>query len=141
MKSTISILVILISVLSCNNAKDKKVLSKKEKQELRAKDKLSDYSEKIVLLSALKKIPYDSLYLILTDYYAITSDYTNTSDSSKLYSKKAINDISGKYHITKRRVASLIFSFKYEMLTNEEIADEELEKREDEQQEPPEDPY
>ncbi len=141
MKSTISILIILISILSCNNSKPKKVLSEKEKQEQRAKDELSDYSEKIVLLSAIKKIPYDSLNLVLTEYYSITSDYTNSSDSSKFYSEKAINDISAKYHISKRRVASLIFSFKYEMLTKEEITDEELEKREDEQQEPPEDPY
>lgn len=136
MKSTISILIILISVLGCNNSEPKKIISEKENQDQRAKDELSNYSEKIVLLSAFKKIPYDSLNLILIDYYSITSDYTNSSDSSKFYSEKAIIDISEKYHITKRRVASLIFSFKYEMLTKEEIVDEELEKRENEQQEP-----
>jgi len=141
MKYTIPFLIIIISVLSCHNSKPKKVLSKKEKQEQRAKDELSYYSEKIVLLSAIKKIPYDSLNLILTEYYTTTSDYTNSSDSSKFSTEKALNDISGKYHISKKRAASLIFSFKYEMLTKEEIADEELEKREDELQEPPEDPY
>lgn len=141
MKFSISISIILIIVLGCNNSKPKKVLSEKEKQEQRAKDELSDYSEKIVLLSAIKKIPYDSLNFILTDYYSTTSDYTSSSDSSKFYSEKALNEISIKYHISKRRAASLIFSFKYEMLTKEEIADKELEKREDEQQEPPEDPY
>ncbi len=141
MKFSISISIILIIVLGCNNSKPKKVLSEKEKQEQRAKDELSDYSEKIVLLSAIKKIPYDSLNFILTDYYSTTSDHTSSSDSSKFYSEKALNEISIKYHISKRRAASLIFSFKYEMLTKEEIADKELEKREDEQQEPPEDPY
>jgi hypothetical protein len=141
MKSTIPILIILISVLSCNNSKPKKKLTEKEKQEQRAKDELSDYSEKIVLLSAIKKIAYDSLSLILIDYYSITSEYTNSSDSSKFYSEKAINDISGKYHISKSKAASLIFSFKYELLTKEEIADEEIEKREVEQQELLEDSY
>ena len=141
MKFTIPILIILISVLSCNNSKPEKILSEKEKQEQRAKDELSYYSDKIVLLAVIKKIPYDSLNLILTDYYSTTSDYTNLSDSSKFYSEKALNEISIKYHISKRRAASLIFSFKYEMLTQEEIADKELEKREDEQQEPPEYPY
>ena len=142
MKFIVPILIIVSGVFSCKDSKPKKVLNAKEKQEERAKDELSDYSEKIVLLSTIKKIPYDSLSLILTDYYSITSDYINTSDSSKFYSEKAINEISSKYHISKRRVASLIFSFKYEMLTKEEIADEELEKRMQEEEEPPqEDPY
>lgn len=141
MKFYIQILISLIIIFSCNNSKPQKKLSEKEKQKERAKVELSNYSEKIVLLSAIKKIPYDSLSLILTDYYSITSDYTNSSDSSKFYSEKAINEITGKYHISKNKVASLIFCFKYEMLTKEEIADEEFEKRMDEQQEPPEDPH
>ena len=90
MKFTIPILIILISVLSCNNSKPEKILSEKEKQEQRAKDELSYYSDKIVLLAVIKKIPYDSLNLILTDYYSTTSDYTNLSDSSKFYSEKSI---------------------------------------------------
>ena len=141
MKSIIFILIILTSVLSCNNSKPKKALSEKEKQEQRAKDELSVYTEKIVLLSAIKKIPYDSLKFILTDYYSTTSDYTNSSDSSKFYIEKALNEISIKYHISKRRAASLIFSFKYEMLTKEEIAEEELEKSEEVLQELTDDPY
>lgn len=140
MKSTAQILIILISILSCTNSKPKIVLSEREKLEEGVKEELSTYSEQIALLSAIKNIPYDSLSRILTDYYFATFDYRNSTDSLKFYTEKAINDISDKYHISKRRAASLIFSFKYEMLTNEEIADKELEKREDEQQEPPEDP-
>ena len=138
MKSPISILIILICVLSCCNSKPKKELSKKEKQEKRVKENLSEYSEKIVLLSVIKKIPYDSLKFILTEYYTITAGYTNSSDSLKYYSEKAISHISEKYHILKRRAASLIFSFKYEMLTKEEIVDEEINRRDDEQEDPPE---
>lgn len=140
MKFRVIILALLVSILSCNDSHPKIALSEKEEQQQRVKDELADYSEKIVLLSAIRQISYDSLSLILIDYYSITYDYTNSSDSSKFYSEKAINDISEKYHISKRKTASLIFSFKYEMLSKQEIVDEELEKLEEEQQEPAEDP-
>lgn len=140
MKYLLPILIILTTTLSCNNTESKKDLTEKDKQES-LKEELSNSSEKIVLLSTIKQIPYDSLTLILTDYYSITSEYNDSSDSSKFYSEKAIKDISEKYHISKKRTASIIFSFKYEMLTKEETADQENEKREEEQQETPEDPY
>jgi hypothetical protein len=139
MKFTVSFLILISSISGCNNSKPKKVLSEKEKQVQWVKEELSDFSEKIVLLSTIKRISYDSLYQIFTDYHIIV-DYAS-SDSLKFCSEKAINYISGKYHISKRRVASLVFSFKYEMLSKEEIVDDELEKLEEEQQDPPEDPY
>jgi hypothetical protein len=139
MKFTVSFLIFISIISGCNNSKPKHILSEKEKQVQWVKEELLDFSEKIVLLSTIKRISYDSLYQILTDYH-IMVDYAS-SDSLKFYSKKAISYISEKYHVSKRRVASLIFSFKYEMLSKEEIVDEGLEKLEEEQQEPPEDPY
>lgn len=136
MKPTLPFLILLISILSCNKSKPKKVLSETEKRVENAKEELSDFSEKMVLLSTMKRIPYDSLNLILIDYYSITSYYTDSSDSLMFYSQKAIDEISEKYHISKERTASIIFSFKYEMLTKEEMVNEEMEKIGSEQEEP-----
>lgn len=134
MKCTVTILVLLSSIWGCNESKPKTVLSKKEIQVRRAKFELSYCSEKIILLSIIKKMSFDSLKLILTDYYSMTSGYTYSSDSSKIYSEKAISYISEQYHLPKRRVASIVFSFKYEMLSKEDILDEG-------EQEPPMDSY
>ncbi len=120
MKLTLPLLILIIGIPSCNNSKPKKEISEKERIEESAKKELSDYSEKIVLLSTIQKIPYDSLNFILIDYYSITSKYTY-SDSLQFYSKKALSEISQKYHLTPSRIATLIFSFKYEMLTKDEI--------------------
>jgi hypothetical protein len=90
-------------------------------------------------MSTIKIIPYDSLNLILIDYYAGTSKYTY-SDSLKFYSESAINAISKKYNISRRKIASLIFSFKYEMLSKEEILESETESQA-EQQDLPDNPY
>lgn len=140
MKVKLSILLLTTFLLSCSDNKDKKVLSDKEMNEDNARVELSNYSEKIVLLSAIKNISYDSLKLILTDYYAITSELVNSSDSSKFYSDKAINDISSKYRLPKSKVASLVFSFKYEMFTREEITEQEQEKNDNKQPEVQENP-
>ncbi len=138
MKLTLPLLILIIGILSCNNSKPQKEISEKERIEESAKKELSDYSEKIVLLSTIQKIPYDSLNFILIDYYSITSKYTY-SDSLQFYSKKAITDISQKYHIAPSRIATLIFSFKYEMLTKEEIfekaKEDEYEQERDQEQE------
>ena len=84
---------------------------------------MSYNNEKIVLLSTIKKISYDSLNLILTDYSSITSDYINSPDSSRFYSDQAIRVLSTKYQMSKLKIASFIFSFKYEMLTKQDIID------------------
>lgn len=131
MRFTFLILILLTS-LSCKESSHVAPLdTTNEKFEL-AKDELDGHSEKIVLLSEIKRISYDSLSNILLDYYTITSYYAD-SDSSKFYSQEALNKVSKKYHIQKAKIASLIFSFKYEMLSREDIANEEFDKREEEQ--------
>lgn len=139
MKFMISFLILIVTISRCNSSKPKQVLSEKEKQIQWVQEELSGLSEKIVLLSIIKGISYDSLYQILTDYHVMI-DYAS-SDSLKFYSEKAIDNISENYHVSKRRVASLIFSFKYEMLSKEEVVDDEFKKIKEEQQEPPENPY
>ena len=94
MKLLILIFIVLFSIYSCKDSKTKKFKTEREKQEEESIERLSDQKEKIVLLSEIRRISYDTLYLVLIDYYAITSDYINSSDSSRFYSKKAIDLIS-----------------------------------------------
>ncbi|SEP49215.1 hypothetical protein [Niastella yeongjuensis] len=141
MKALAFILIQFIIVGGCNSSRPKGKLIKNVKHEQKTIDKLFNCSERIVLLSTLKGISYDSLNHILTDYHLMTANNFSV-DSSRYFSNKAIDDISEKYKISKRKIALLVFSFKYEMLTKEEIFEEELDKIEKEQDlEPPEDPY
>ena len=115
----------------------------KEKQEAlyaNAEFELSYEKEKIVLLSSIKKTNYDTLYLVLRDYYVLTSDNTYSEDSIVFIYNKAINSISKNYNIPKSKVASLIFSFKYEMQTKEDVIDNFKEEETENEQQQPNDP-
>ena len=78
---------------------------------------LESEQEKITLLSILKNTSKDSITLILRDYLL------HTENESVPY-EKTINIISQKYNLPSRKVASIVFSYKYEMLTNDNITDD-----------------
>jgi effector-binding domain-containing protein len=131
MKKFIQIISLLLIIYSCSSETkkehSKKELSKKEIKALNYKLadlELSNQKEKIILLSTIKKVPYDTLYLILKDYYATISVFTYHSDSCVFIYNKTINSISKNYHLPKSKVASIIFSFKYEMQTKQDILDD-----------------
>ncbi|SHM05296.1 hypothetical protein [Flavobacterium xinjiangense] len=101
----------------------KKELSKKEQQidqYFLADLELESEDEKITLLSILKNTSKDSIILVMRDYLL------NTENDSIPY-KDIINTISQKYNMRNRKVASIIFSYKYEMLTKDNITDEFIE--------------
>ncbi len=92
--------------------------------------------EKIYLLSLASKVPFDTVNLIIKDYYLNEYDiiFNNTlslRDSSIIDYKESIQSISRKYHLTESKVASLLFSYKYEMRTPEQIIDEYQEQQTD----------
>lgn len=92
--------------------------------------------EKIYLLSLASKVPYDTVNLIIKDYYLNEYDiiFNNTlslRDSSIIDYKESIQSISRKYHLTESKVASLLFSYKYEMRTPDQIIDEYQEQQTD----------
>ena len=120
---------------SSHNEKEEKKMTKGGLQEtayLLADETLSEEQEKIQLLSIIKKMPADSLYLILRDYLAKTSqDLDPKLPQTALYSN-AINFISGKFRISKQRAASIIFTYRYEMVNNEEVIDKFIDSNNDE---------
>ena len=79
-----------------------------------------DDVEKITLLSISKNIPLKQVNSVLKDYYDKTSlafVYNNNSD----YYEKVIDTISKKYNLSNQKTASIIFSYQYELITEEEI--------------------
>ncbi len=131
-------------IYSCNKSENKKDLTEEQKQtELyeNADLELESHKEKIALLSITKNIPTDSLYIILKEYYAETG-YLEIENQANYDYAKIINAISTKVKMPKNKVANLIYDFKYEMITKENIEDQLIEESESESyNEPPEYEY
>ena len=90
-------------------------------------------------------IPFDTLNSILRDYYVATDTVSSSDENSKYLYQSAIAKISDTYKISKSKIASLVFSYKYEMLTKEDIEESAIENYKDnyqaEEAPEPEDPY
>lgn len=115
----LSIIAILI-YFSIREKEPKEELTKKENKIDKywlADSELEDAGEKIALLSILKNTPKDSITLVMRDYLL------NTENDSIPF-EKVITSISEKYHISKHRIASIVFSYKYEALTKDDIENE-----------------
>lgn len=109
--------------------KKKAELTLAEKENLqfkKADGELKYNKEKIVLLANIKGIHYDTLYSILKDYY-YKVDGDNENDTAI---QTSLNYTTAKHKFPKSKIASFIFSFKYEMLSKEEIIENEIENNE-----------
>nr|WP_315173913.1 hypothetical protein [uncultured Flavobacterium sp.] len=80
---------------------------------------LEDSQEKIMLLSYIKKMPKDSIKLILREYL-MESEFDVDFE-------EAVLKVAKKYSISSSKVASLVFSYKYELLTQDDIQDKAIE--------------
>jgi hypothetical protein len=137
------ILVILsLFFCSCNNSKQKKEVTKiqseaekLQKMYTRVERNLSYDKEKIILLSLIRKIPFDTLNLIFLEYFVLTDTLSSSDKNSKYQYQSSISKISEKYQISESKIASFVFSYKYEMLTKEDIEESAIENYE---QDPPE---
>jgi hypothetical protein len=131
-KNLIKILAFTLIIISCRNKGSEHKLTQKEKENgtsFMVEEDLSYQKEKIVLLSKIRNVGYDTLYAILKEYDIKTFDFS-FSDSLPIISNATIYDLSAKYHLSEQHIAALIFSFKYEMQTKEEIVEEDKEEQE-----------
>ena len=134
MKKPLIIFITVFLLFACGNSETEKVISKKKIENKfyeDAENELESHKEKIALLAITKNIPSDKLYLILREYYSKTLNIDKDINTI-LYSENLIKSISSKYNLPKKRIANLIFSFKYEMMTKENITDEYEEQMEQE---------
>lgn len=137
------LLILILIVFGCKDTEKTESIKVqkqgKEKKENKRKEKITTYAdmvllqdaEKIALLSIIKKIPNDTLHLVLKDY--IDKTFPLITDVSKV--DKIIDDISQKYHIPKVKIASIVFSYNYEILTKDEIEQSAIENEQDNNQE------
>jgi hypothetical protein len=126
-KKTISLLIVLsIAVVAFYLCTQKKEQNKESKKDMingkywLADSELKDNREKITLLSILKNTSKDTVTIVLRDYLLFT-------ENDSISFEKVIAVISEKHQISKHRIASIVFSYKYEMLTQEDVIDDYLE--------------
>ena len=79
--------------------------------------------EKIVLLSLSKNISQKRVLTILTEYYDKTVLILNDSETPE-YFTKIIDTIAKNNRMSNQKVASIIFSFKYELVTDDEVIED-----------------
>lgn len=140
------LLILILIVFGCKDTEETESIKvqeqgkeKEENKRKEKKEKTTTYAdmvleldaEKLALLSIIKKIPNDTLHLVLKDY--IDKTFPLVTDASKV--DKIIDDISQKYHIPKVKIASIVFSYNYEMLTKDEIEQSAIENEQDNNQE------
>ena len=119
----ITYIIFLFSIVSCsnnNNSEIKKQSKEEEKEAIqlkRAERELKYDKEKIALLSTIRGVHYDTLYSILKDYYY----KLDRKDNNDTFVLNAILFSTEQHGFPKSKIASFIFSYKYEMLTKEEI--------------------
>ena len=116
---------------SCFNKDEKKDEIKSNKIE--DANQIADFelefeNEKIALISIMQGISTDSVKLVLRDYF--TKNYLS-NDIENEFTEKIIDTISEQRKMSKHKIASIIFSFKYEMQTKTEIEDNAIDTYED----------
>jgi len=127
----ICLFLIVVSTICCHEQKRREVILTPE-QEFgeQAKIDLSGNVEKLTLLSSIKGISYDTLYHLLFDYIVKTSPLPASDDSNHIQTQNAIIYLSDKYRLSGKKISSIIFSYKYEMLTRDEIGQEAIDNAE-----------
>ncbi|MFE3871307.1 hypothetical protein ACFX5F_08715 [Flavobacterium sp. ZS1P70] len=132
------LLILILIVFGCKDKEETKFIKVQEQRKEKGK-KTRTYAdailelnaEKLALLSIIKKIPNDTLHLVLKDY--LNKTFSLVTDVNKV--DKIIDTISQKYHISKIKVASIVFSYNYEMLTKDEIEQSAIENEQNNNQE------
>jgi len=134
MKTPFILIIVLIFLYSCQQSKvekeTKETITKTEKLQKvieSIEDNLSHEKEKIILLAEIRKIPFDTLNFILRDYYVAIDTVSSSDKNSKYLFQSSITKISDRYKISRSKIASLLFSYKYEMLTKEDIGESAVE--------------
>jgi len=126
----ISTLFVILSIMGCSNEEKKPEKNGDALSKASADSLVQEYfleNEKIYLLSHIKNIPEDTIKLILTEYLS-KSDFNYFYDEkSEPKMDDVIASISQKRKLSKSKIASIIFSYKYEMLTKEDLEMEAVE--------------
>ncbi|MGJ8715767.1 MAG: hypothetical protein ACSHXG_11735 [Maribacter stanieri] len=137
MKKFILLLIITVIFNSCNSSsKNNEPKKTKTEADYEIADMFLEYdAEKIGLISIIKNVPYEKTNSILRDYLAKTYGSGLLSMGNTDYVVKVIDTIAQNNELSKRLTASIIFSYQYEMITRDEIIEENMEDEYYEEQE------
>ncbi len=124
-------------ITSCNDSKPEvkkeNIIVKSEDDKIQNRIDLIEKSlrrddfEKINLLAEYNKIHVDSLILIIRDYLVFTSMSLNPDLSKEERYKSSFEKLNKRYKLSKKKLATLIYSYQYEMITREEIEESAIE--------------
>ncbi|WP_394776816.1 hypothetical protein [Flavobacterium sp.] len=125
----ILICITLLNFISCSDHNKSDLKIKKEKSKIEKDNNFLDDNdtEKITLLSISKNLPQKLVISILNDYYEKTLIF----DDKEIDYNKIIDTIAKKNNLPKQKVASIIFSFQYEQITQDEIIEKYSSEKED----------
>jgi hypothetical protein len=121
----IIIFLVLLTCIACNKSPKEKSSNETKKTELEKDYQTAELvllldAEKVGLLSIIKEIPQDKANSILRDYLAKTSGTSilrSWDDPS--YIAKVVDTIAKKNGLSKKMTASIIFTYQYEMITED----------------------
>jgi len=82
--------------------------------------------EKIGLLSIIKQVPYEQVNSVISDYLTDSFKHLIIKQNNPEYFVNLVDSIALKNNLSRELTASIIFSYRYEMITKEEIVDEYL---------------
>lgn len=145
MKKILLLFIILTSV-SCQNSTYVNSQQKIEQNDEEINYKFDDMllkinSEKIGLLSIIHNVPQEKAHSVLIDYFIKTNILYSTllSEGDPVnimmmmedpnYIINTVDSIAQKNSISKKMAALIIFSYQYEMVTEDEVIDKYLSKQ------------
>lgn len=144
MKKILLLFIILTSV-SCQNSTYVNSQQKIEQNDEEINYKFDDMllkinSEKIGLLSIIHNVPQEKAHSVLIDYFTKTNILYSTllSEGDPVnmmmmedpnYIINTVDSIAQKNSISKKMAALIIFSYQYEMVTEDEVIDKYLSKQ------------
>jgi hypothetical protein len=121
---------VLMICIACNNSSKEKSSNENEITELEKYYEVADMflefdAEKVGLLSIIKEIPQEKANSVLRDYLAKTlgSSMLFSMEDPK-YIVKVVDTIAKENGLSKKMTASIIFTYRYEMITEDEIIEE-----------------
>lgn len=119
-----ALIILLIVLTSCTdetarNPEKSRTPTKESKEQRRYESEIESLDpEKIILFSVIYKLDKNKIADIIA-LYETKIDYSDDLD----FIEKVIDTIANTKNLTKEKVAKIIFSYKYELLSKQEIED------------------
>lgn len=122
----IILLIISVICLACSDSINDEIEKTGIEKEYEIADMFLEFdAEKVGLISIIKDLPQEKTNSVLRDYLAKTlGNSTSLSSGDPMYFVNIVDTIATENGLSKKMTASIIFSYQYEMITNDVIIEE-----------------